>query len=1183
MECRGCSRTLDGDARFCPGCGMAVEATCASCGAPLDADARFCKRCGEPVAAPTSRAQGPQRAEPPARERKIATLLFADVVGFTELTERHDAEVVSRLIGSNFDRLAAEVDRYGGTVEKFAGDALLAVFGVPATHEDDPERAVRAALEMQSLMHTAPADDGSIRLRLRIGIETGEVLADLARSAGERDLFVTGDAVNTAARLQSAADPGAIVVGPTTYAGTRGLVEYEELPAQALKGKALPVASWKAVRVRSRRGGIRPPLGIEAPLIGRDEELALLKETIRRTVTAGRPHLVTILGEAGVGKTRLIWELEKYLDGLPEAFHWRKGRCYSYASVSYAPLVEAVKADAKITDDDPPSAVSAKLDARVTELATNGEELPVRTALQMLMGLGGDQALAQDELFEAWRLHLAAVAARHPLVLVVEDIHWADEAMLDFIEFIARWGDAPITIVCVARPELLERREAWGGGIRNASLVELAALEAEESVAMVDGLLGGALPRDVRDRVVAMANGNPLFTEELVRMFVDQGALQLRDGVWRLVGSVDELSVPSTVQAVLSARLDELTVEEKRIAQEASVVGRIFWDVIVSHLRGRHTADVAALLQGLRVKELVAPRTPSTLAGAGEWAFHHVLVRDVAYDSLPKADRGTLHLQVARWAEQELADRIDEFAELVASHVLAALRYEEELRGSGGGDEAIVALREKALSTATRAARRAGSVQDRQSARRWQLLAIEQARRLGRPEIERARLAEEFFRLTGHQLDAAERVSVFREATALLEPVAERPAEERELWGRLRSHLGQALHADSQTEEAKAVLLQTAGELRVGSPSAARAKALQTLSAVLWKTFELQSAQEVAATAVDEARASGAADVHRWALHEEGVIRGLQGDASGGLEYLRQSYDLAVEADDRELLLRCCTNIPSTQLNSGYPLTEADELLTRGVNLARRSAAYGSLAFLLENKTELSWLRGEFADMIEQSEEQIDAATRAGTAGILTCALAYEADACWALGRREEALEWLERVASRSKAERGHLDQLLVTQSRLELERDPEGALARLTRHRAEFEGYPNAELNVALWLARMAYRVGDERALEEATATQERHAEVGGPLRRLEHDWTVALRADDEAGLTKLSADFAAYEYRLYAAEVLVDAALAAARRGDDVAALERARSAVAELDYRPLLGSLPESRWVGVGMVAT
>ena len=1013
MDCRSCGRALDDDARFCPGCGTAVAASCAACGQVLDAEARFCKYCGGEVTAPASPIQDRQRAELSARERKTATLLFADIVGFTELTERHDAEVVSRLVSSNFDRLAAEVDRYGGTVEKFAGDALLAVFGVPATHEDDPERAVRAALEMQSLMHGVPADDGSVRLRLRIGIETGEVLADLARSEGERDLFVTGDAVNTAARLQSTAEPGSIVVGPTAYASTRGLIEYEELPAQALKGKRLPVASWRAVRVRSRRGGIRAPLGIEAPLIGRDEELALLKETIRRTEATGRPHLVTVLGEAGVGKTRLIWELEKYLDGLPETFHWRKGRCYSYASVSYAPLVEAVKADARITDDDPPSSVSAKLDARVSELATDAGDLPVREALRILMGLGGDQPLAQDELFEAWRLHLAAIATRHPLVLVIEDIHWADDAMLDLIEFVARWGDAPIAIVCVARSELLERREAWGGGIRNASLVELAALEADESVAMVDGLLGGALPADVRDRVVAMANGNPLFTEELVRMFVDQGALRLHDGAWRLVGSVEELSVPSTVQAVLSARLDELSVEEKRIAQEASVVGRIFWDVIVAHLRDRYTAEVTGLLRGLRVKELVAPRTPSTLAGAGEWAFHHVLVRDVAYDSLPKADRGALHLQVARWAERELADRIDEFAELIASHVVAALRYREELHSSGDDDEAIVAIREEALSAAIRAARRAGSVQDRQSARRWQLLAIEQARRLGRPSIERARLAEEFFRLTGHQLDAAERVSVFREATALLEPADERPAEERELWGRLRSHLGQALHGDSQNEEAKAVLRQTADELRATSPSAARAKALQTLSAVLWRVFELQPAEEVAAAAVDEARASGAADVYRWALHEEGVIKGLQGDPSGGLDSLRQSHDLAVEADDRELLLRCYTNIPSIQLNSGYPLAEAGELLARGVNLARRSAAYGSLAFLLENKTDLSWLRGEFADMIEQSEEQIDAATRAGTAGILTCALALQADACWALGRRDEAFEWLEQAFSR--------------------------------------------------------------------------------------------------------------------------------------------------------------------------
>ncbi|MFI5293010.1 MAG: adenylate/guanylate cyclase domain-containing protein, partial [Candidatus Limnocylindrales bacterium] len=337
MNCQACGRTLDPGTRFCPACGTPTERACASCGTTLPGDARFCPACGTPapgigaasgaafVPAPTDTdairpGQAATAAPDSGRERKVATMVFADLVGFTSLNESADPELVQALVTRAFDRLSTEVTRYEGMVEKFAGDAMLAVFGVPAIHEDDAERAVRAALEMQAAMVELAGElrrEGHPELSLRIGIETGEVLVDLARASGERDRIVTGDAVNTAARLQQVALPGAIVVGPFTYAATRDVVDYEELPAAVLKGKALPVAAWRAVAVKARRGGVRPSLGIESPLIGRDEEIALLKETVRRMVSERRPHLVTVIGSAGVGKSRLTWELEKYLDGLP--------------------------------------------------------------------------------------------------------------------------------------------------------------------------------------------------------------------------------------------------------------------------------------------------------------------------------------------------------------------------------------------------------------------------------------------------------------------------------------------------------------------------------------------------------------------------------------------------------------------------------------------------------------------------------------------------------------------------------------------------------------------------------------------------------------------------------------------------------------------------------------------------
>jgi class 3 adenylate cyclase len=678
MQCEQCGAAIEAGARFCPACGTAVTGSrCAACGTTITAGARFCPGCG---AAVSEEAAGPGSAEL-ARERKVATLLFADLVGYTSLNEGHDPEVIEAVVGRAFDRLSAEVARYEGTVEKFAGDAMLAVFGVPTVHEDDAERAVRAAIEMQAAMADLRGQleaEGRPTLALRIGIESGEVLSNRQRAASERDRIVTGDAVNTAARLEQAAAPGAVIVGPATYAATREAIEYEELEPIALKGKALPVPAWRAVHVRAGRGGRRAVLGLEAPLIGRDEELALLKETVRRTVTEGRPHLVTVLGSAGVGKSRLTWELEKYLDGLPDLYHWRKGRCLAYAQTSYSALADAIAADASVLDDDPAESVAAKLSARLAELHPGTAPEAVETGARVVLGLASAGSLARDDLFDAWRGYLELIARRAPLVLVLEDIHWADEGLLDFIEFLARWAEAPIMILCLARHELLERRPAWAGGLPNAASIVLEPLDASESERLLEALLGGSRPPALRRRVVEVTEGNPLFAEELVRLFVDRGVVRHTDGRWEQAQPVEEVEIPQSIQALLAARLDSLPEEEKRLSQDAAVVGRIFWDRLLAHLAGQSPTTTVRLLRSLRVKELVVPREPSTLTDAQEYAFRHVLIRDVAYDSLPKLERARKHREVAMWAEERLGERADEVVELLAAHYWSALRYEEE-------------------------------------------------------------------------------------------------------------------------------------------------------------------------------------------------------------------------------------------------------------------------------------------------------------------------------------------------------------------------------------------------------------------------------------------------------------------------------------------------------------------------
>lgn len=987
MTCRSCGRALEADARFCPGCGAAAAPTCAACGTPLDEGARFCKSCGAPVepaggrstTPPATAHGGPTRSE---RERKVATLLFADVAGFTRLGESYDPELVSALVANAFERLSVEVRRYEGTLEKFAGDALLAVFGVPTTHEDDPERAVRAALEMQSTMaelasHAASAQP---QLCLRIGIESGAVLVDLARAGTARDLFVTGDAVNTAARLEAAAAPGTVVVGSSTYAASRGVIEYEELPALELKGKAAPVAAWRAVSVRARRGGQRAPLGLESPLVARQSELSLLKDTIHRAVVEDRPHLVTVIGSAGVGKSRLAWELEKYLDGLPDSYHWRKGRCLAYAGASFSAIADVVKADTGILDDDLPATARSKLSARLAHLPLGDAAASISDALEAVLAVGSTPERPRDELFEAWRRYATAIARLDPLVLVVEDIHWADEGLLDFLDFLARWGEGPMVLLCLSRHELLERRSTWGGGLPNAALIMLEPLAAEHVGQLTDGLVPGGIPSALRTRIVERSGGNPLFTEELVRMLVDQGVLRFVDARWEVARPVDDLDIPGTVHAVLAARLDNLPVPEKRAAQDAAVIGRIFWDALVAHLAGTTPAAIGEIIRRLRVKDLVVPRETSSLAGAAEYGFRHVLIRDVAYDSLPKRDRSLLHAEVARWAERELADRIDEFAELVAGHLAAALAYEEELAIED--EPTLRQLRQATYQAALRAAARASSVSQMSNAGRWLHLAVDQARRLGLPARERARLAEECAQAVWTGVEGAQRAAILAAAIDGLLALPHRDADDGQQVARLRSYLGSALCDQGDVNGARAELTAAIADREPGPPTPGRAQLLNTLGWTYWRAGPVAEAVPLLERAIAEAEAIGHARTLRWATHDLAVACAFLGRDDEAVALLEERHRLAREAGDRSLLYRCYINLPAVRAGRGDDPEEVAALALEGLGQARRAAASSAMAWIAGHLGDLMREMGRLEEALAFRDEAIIAALASGQAGI---------------------------------------------------------------------------------------------------------------------------------------------------------------------------------------------------------
>lgn len=1152
MTCANCGSDFAAGARFCQVCGAAAGTACTSCGAEVAPGARFCAACGAAVTA------DPGAPPSDGRERKVVTMLFADLVGFTSLNESHDPEVIEGVVGAAFDRLSAEVARYEGLVEKFAGDAMLAVFGVPTVHEDDPERAVRAALEMQQAMAELRAQaerDGRPALALRIGMETGEVLANPTRARNERDRMVTGDAVNTAARLEQAAAAGEVVVGPGTWAATRGTIEYAEMAPITLKGKALPVPAWRAVRVRAGRGGRRAKLGLEAPLIGRDEELTMLKETVRRTVVEGRPHLVTIVASAGVGKSRLAWELETYLDGLPESFHWRKGRCLAYAQASYSALADAIAADASVLDDEPADDAAAKVAARLRDLADGDVPQGLEPALRAILGFDAAHGLSREDLFEAWRAYLELIARRAPLILVLEDIHWADEGLLDFIEFAARWAEAPVMILCLARHELLERRPAWGGGLPNAASIVLEPLSAQESTRLVGALLGGALPAELERRVVEVADGNPLFAEELARLLVDRGDVRHTESGWEQAQPVEAIEIPQSIQALLAARLDSLPANEKRLSQDAAVVGRIFWDRLLAHLAGQSPTTTVGMLRSLRVKELVVPREPSTLSDAQEYAFRHVLIRDVAYDSIPKLERARKHREVAQWAEDQLGDRADEVVELLAAHYWQALRYEEEF----GTDEAALAdVRRRTLEHARAAGHRARDISQLESATTWMRIAVDQARRLDLPTEAFAELVLDYVEV-GQMHERYElQQAALSEAIgriAIHEPLS---TAERKLVARLRAaeahgRFGASSAHPDAVEAIRADLRDALDQLDGIGPCAERAALLHRLGWVTWRGGSSEASLAPLRQALDEARAVGDDAIVRLAMHDLGIAMNRASADPAGLRLLEESMALAREANDVNLLSRCYINLSATLIRFGRR-EESAAIAEEGLARARRSGDRMAIAFLGNNLSEQYAREGRLTEALPLIHEAIAAAGAIGMRpGGGNDALAAT---LLGLGRFDEAREaW--RQANEAGFDREPQDQAdaVGLDGIFRWAEDPADAIRRLrAAGDARQSGWPPYVFEVLITLGRMAMRVRDAASAAEAAAIirQPRPGEDFGieEIGGASIAWADGLASTDDAAgarsVARAAATLEKHRLPLRAADAYTDAALLAARAGE-------------------------------------
>jgi class 3 adenylate cyclase len=618
--------------------------------------------CGAPLAAEAARQD----------VRKTVTVLFSDVVGSTPLGERLDPETLRRLMSRYFDRMKAVVERHGGTVEKFIGDAVMAVFGIPAVHEDDALRAVRAASEMREALADLNRElerDHGVTVEARTGINTGQVVAgDPSRG----QTLATGDAINTAARLQQAAAPGEILLGAPAFRLVRDGVKVDTMEPLELKGKEGAVEAFRLRDVLPEAEAITRRL--DSPMVGRDRERQVLRLAFDRAVEEKTCHLVTVLGAAGVGKSRLI---EEFLGSLSDDVTVLRGRCVPYGEgITFWPVAEVVRSAGGIGEEEPAEDARAKLRA-LCEGEEDAEVVFERVA--QVLGLTADSAVP-EETFWAIRKLLESLARRSPLVVVFDDIHWAEPRFLDLMEHLADFSrDAPLLLVCLSRQELLDHRPGWGGGKVNATSMLLEPLNEAECDLLMENILGRArLSEEARDRIVEAAEGNPLFVEEMLSMLIDEGLLVRQNGDWVPTSDLSTVTVPPTIQALLAARLEQLEGEERAVIQRASVVGRVFYRGAVAELSPEPTRQaVGAHLATLVRRELIRPH--ATEFSDETYRFRHILIRDAAYEAMPKETRAELHERFAGWLEAKAGERLREYEEFLGYHLEQAHRYRAEL------------------------------------------------------------------------------------------------------------------------------------------------------------------------------------------------------------------------------------------------------------------------------------------------------------------------------------------------------------------------------------------------------------------------------------------------------------------------------------------------------------------------
>jgi predicted ATPase/class 3 adenylate cyclase len=952
MLCPTCGTDNRQGRKFCAECGSTLAVTCAACGSPNEPGERFCGDCGASLDASSPlRPPAPAPRRPPSEaERRLVSVLFADLVGFTTLSETRDAEEVREILSRYFERCRRLINLYGGTVEKFIGDAVMAVWGAPLAQEDDAERAVRAALDLVAAVEALGQEIGAPDLRARAAVLTGTAAVTLA---AEGQGMVAGDLVNTASRVQSLADPGTVLVSEATRRATEAAIAYADAGNHALKGKAQPITLARAVRVTAGRKGALKSAGLEPPFVGRDRELRLVKELFHASAEERKARLVSVIGIGGIGKSRLSWEFFKYIDGLAENIWWHRGRSVAYGEgITYWALAEMVRMRAEIAEGEEPASARAKLRAAIELHVSQAREREwVEPRLAQLVGLEERASGEREDLFAAWRLFFERMSESAPVVMAFEDMQWADISLLEFVEYLLEWSrNHPIYVLALARPEVTEHHPTWGARARSFTSLTLEPLPPTAMQELLDGLVPG-LPPELRAQVLERAEGIPLYAVETVRMLLDRGLLERIGDQYRPRGRIETLEVPETLHALIAARLDGLSSDERRLLQDASVLGKAFTKEAVAAVGGR-SDELDPLLASLVRKEVLSlqgdPRSPER----GQYGFLQDLLRRVAYETLARRERKERHLAAAAHLEGMSEAAEQEPVELVAAHYLAAYEAAPDAHDAA-------AIRAKAQEMLVRGGERAASLSASTEAQHY----FEQAAELTDAPLEQAQLLEragEMAWVAGHGEAASTR---FERAISLFQAEGESHAA-----ARVSARLGEMIWAAGRIDEAVERMERSFAVLSDDRPDADLAALAAQLGRLLFFTGDADRAAARIEQALEMAESLGLPEVLSQALTTKGIVLVVtRRRPQEGLALIRHALKVGLDNDLPSAALRAYSNLA----NILYHRDDYESSLAyaqEGLDLARRFGDRSWEWSLLADMVAVLFLTGEWDEAVSRAE-----------------------------------------------------------------------------------------------------------------------------------------------------------------------------------------------------------------------